>query len=390
MKTKLLSFLLFFILFISCTEDREINIETIENPNLELIHYWDFNDSTNLFQPTFSTGGTAMNYLGASYDGTDGTDTNSKLNSIAGTALRLRNPAGDFTVKIPTLGYKDVVLSYAVMRSGSGAQTQKISYSLDGVNFTSDGIEAPEINITEIYLLKQFNFSGIEGVSNNANFSIKIQFSNGDQNATGNDRIDNFSVEGIPSGDPIPDPNQSFLLHYWNFNALPSGTLTAVNADFSLLNVANANIKYEGSGTGFMDQFSPGSEINLQSNVEAGLGLRFRNPSDTKSVIIEAPTSGHKAVIMNFATARSGSGAQTQNYSYSIDGSTFVSTGLPITIFEVPIEPAFEKVTLDFSGISGVNNNPNFKVKIEFSGSNASGTSGNNRFDNVTFEAKSN
>jgi hypothetical protein len=37
-----------------------------------------------------------------------------------------------------------------------------------------------------------------------------------------------------------------------------------------------------------------------------------------------------------------------------------------------------------------VNNNPNFKIKINFSGSQASGTSGNNRFDNVTVEAKIN
>jgi hypothetical protein len=43
-------------------------------------------------------------------------------------------------------------------------------------------------------------------------------------------------------------------------------------------------------------------------------------------------------------------------------------------------------ITFDFSAISGVANNPNFKLKVEFS-AGSGGTVGNNRFDNFTVDA---
>lgn len=390
-----LGILLLFITFSSCTVDREIKSDLIENPNLELIHYWNFNDAstlTTLVKPNQTTGGTSFTYLGAFFDEvTPGTDLNTKLASEAGSALRLRNPAGDCIIKMPTLGYKDVVLTYAVMRTGSGAQQQTISYSINGTDFTSDGLTTSQIGISENFIINQFNFAGIPGITNNENFKIKISFSNGSENTSGNNRIDNLSLEGIPSGDPIPDPNAQLLLHYWNFNSLPTGTLTnPVVADVSLLTSLSPKIEYVGTGTGFVDQFTPGTDLNARNGDVSGLGIRFRNPSDTRSIIITAPTSGYKDIIAKFATFRTSSGAQTQNYSYSIDGINYITTNLALTTFDAPLEPNFELVTLNLSSISGANNNPNFKIKISFSGTQASGTSGNNRFDNLTIEAKIN
>ncbi len=43
-------------------------------------------------------------------------------------------------------------------------------------------------------------------------------------------------------------------------------------------------------------------------------------------------------------------------------------------------------ITFDFSAVTGVANNPNFKLKVEFS-AGAGGTVGNNRFDNFTVDA---
>ena len=43
-------------------------------------------------------------------------------------------------------------------------------------------------------------------------------------------------------------------------------------------------------------------------------------------------------------------------------------------------------VTLDFSGIDATDNNPNFKLKVEFQ-QGSGGTVGNNRFDNFTLES---
>jgi len=136
-----------------------------------------------------------------------------------------------------------------------------------------------------------------------------------------------------------------------------------------------------------MDQYSPGSVVNAQNNDIAGLGLRLRNPSDTRSLLISSSTVGYKNILMKFATARSSiSGASIQNYSYSIDGTNFITTNLPVVSFSPNIDPNYDIVSLNFSGISGANNNPNFIVKINFSGPEATGTSGNNRIDNLTFQ----
>ena len=192
----------------------------------------------------------------------------------------------------------------------------------------------------------------------------------------------------IPNDDVIVDDN-SVLIHYWNFNN-GSGTLTTIAPDFSLLTSSSTQITYDGDGAGYMDSFSPGYDSNSRNNDVAGNGIRTRNPSDTRSLFITAPTSGYKKIVVKFATAKSSaSGASQQNYSYTVDGMNYISTGLNITAYNPEIDPLNSIVSLDFSGITSINDNPNFKIKIEFAGNTASGTSGNNRFDNVTIEGVS-
>jgi hypothetical protein len=197
-------------------------------------------------------------------------------------------------------------------------------------------------------------------------------------NAFGNTNfVLNIAVTAIPT---------VVLMHYWNFNSLPAGTLTSINADYSLLNASATYITYNGAGTGYMDQFTPSTSLNAQNGDVSGLGLRARNPSDTKNLDVKFPTTGFKNIVMKFATAKSGSGATVQNYSYSLDGINYSSSNLAVNTFNPNADPAFDIVTLDFSSIAGINNNPNFVVRINFAGTSASGTSGNNRFDNITVQ----
>lgn len=213
--------------------------------------------------------------------------------------------------------------------------------------------------------------SGIPNTLSDAtNYTITATNSFG--NAT---TVINIAVTSIPT---------AALIHYWNFNTLPTGTLTSINADYSLINVNTANITYSGSGTGYMDQFMPSTDLNAQNGDASGLGLKARNPSDTKNLDIKFPTTGFKNIVMKFATAKSGSGATVQNYSYSTDGINFTNSSLAVKTFNVNSDPAFDIVTLDFISIAGINNNPHFVVRINFAGTTASGASGNNRFDNIT------
>ena len=171
------------------------------------------------------------------------------------------------------------------------------------------------------------------------------------------------------------------LVHYWNFNIntseatiiTPSQTiggasLAAVNAGASIIDFAN--------GTG--QNFSV-SNLNARNSDVSGTHLRYNNPIGG-ALIFTLPTTGYQNIIVKFATRRSGSGAGTQSWSYTLDGTNYVAF-TTITIHDA--DPAL--ATLDFSAITGANNNANFKLKVEFS-VGAGGTVGNNRFDNFTLD----
>lgn len=172
------------------------------------------------------------------------------------------------------------------------------------------------------------------------------------------------------------------LLHYWNFNTLSDGTATSVAADYSLITGTTA-ITYPGTGAGYMDDVD-GDILNAKNGDLAGLGLRPRNPSNTRDLLIAFPTTGHENIVVKFATTKTNQGATEQTYSYSTDGGvTFINTGLPVTTFN-PVTDIYSLVTLDFTDIAAVDNNANFILKVSFGGTTAAGNSGNNRFDNIT------
>ncbi|AWI25961.1 Ig domain-containing protein [Flavobacterium pallidum] len=476
-------------LMISCTSDRDITETTvITDPQAVLVHYWNFNALPSgtvteaLPDMSLIPGEASIAYEGNGEgymdDFAPGYSTNAQNSDADGSGLRARNPSDTraIIVSLPTTGFKKSIIKFATARSGSGAVTQNYSYTIDGINYITTGLEktshnAPEDPVNDLVTL---DFSAIIATDNNPDFKLRIAFSGDNASGiTGNNRFDNFTLQAIPmangaaptdlsyaqnnaftinsaimpivpaitgsvisysitpalpeglsidpstgiisgtptvlsaptsytvtainafgnttatlsiSVSPIPE---AALIHYWNFNSLPTGTLTTVNADFSLLAAANTTITYPGTGAGYMDQVTPGSALNTQSDDAEGLGLRVRNPSNTRSIDVKASTLGYTDIVIKFATERTGSGASEQQYSYSIDGTNFITAGLPMATYSPPAEPNFELVTLDLSGIPGVANNPNFIFRIRFGGASASGASGNNRFDNLTIHGNS-
>lgn len=177
------------------------------------------------------------------------------------------------------------------------------------------------------------------------------------------------------------------LIHYWHFNNLPDGTLTYVQSDFSEVN--GALITYPGTGEGYLDRRThraedPVSNLNLQLGQEPNQGavLRARNPSDTRSLIIETPTTGYKDITLAFATTRTSNGATQQEVYYSTDGGNqWHFSGQSHTLHTLP---EWELITIDLSNKPLINNNANLQFKIVFTGDNTSGSSGNNRFDNIS------
>ena len=116
------------------------------------------------------------------------------------------------------------------------------------------------------------------------------------------------------------------------------------------------------------------------------------------------PTTGYQDIVLNYAveTSSSASGQRTDVFAYSLDsGITWQNAGMNLssafngvttsygTGDTVNVEQflTFGQVTVDMSGISGVNNNPKFVFRITWIGGNnepESSASGNNRYDNIS------
>ncbi|MEP7110952.1 MAG: CotH kinase family protein, partial [Ferruginibacter sp.] len=178
----------------------------------------------------------------------------------------------------------------------------------------------------------------------------------------------------------------SKVIHYWHFNNLPANTLTSVVADTSL--PGNTLITYEGTGAGFMDRTgsTEGSNLNLQFDQLSGYGLRPRNPSAGRFLLIAAPTTGYKNIVLVYATTRTTKGAEYQRIYYTTDN---VQWQIKADSILVPNpETVFGLQTIDFSTNVKTAHNPKFAIRIEFFGNNSIGTSGNDRFDNITISGK--
>ncbi|MEN4761904.1 choice-of-anchor I family protein [Chryseobacterium sp. C39-AII1] len=176
---------------------------------------------------------------------------------------------------------------------------------------------------------------------------------------------------------------QSSLIHYWNFNnnasatAMMTPTSTLVNGSMTAVTSGTTEVDFaNGTGQNFSTE-----NLNARNGDAAGTHLRYNFPING-NLQFNLPTTGFNNVVVKFTTRRSGSGAGTQTWSYSLDGTTFQTYQ---TVNPQDANP--QLITFDFSNIAGVSNNPNFKLKVEFSAGANNGTVGNNRFDNFTVDA---
>jgi hypothetical protein len=153
--------------------------------------------------------------------------------------------------------------------------------------------------------------------------------------------------------------------------------------------------------------------IRGPSNV-AGQGAGLANgwntaaPQYTQGAEFAASTAGYDNVLVSFDWFSTTQGVRDMQPQYTTDGVNWVNIGPLLTILnQADVNVAFETFSLDFSGISAVNNNPNFAVKLvsaydpTYTGAGAptytaskltgglptvyNDNSGNWRFDNITF-----
>lgn len=185
--------------------------EVIDNGG-DVMHYWHFNtlntptDVTSIL-PDFTVipqDDPLLTYTGSGPRDIDANDTGSLINlhmgELPGKSARVRNPSDGRTVEflVPTTGYKDIKFAYAVQRTNNGQLANNLAYSLDGINFTQNGMTVTTFPVSTEFSLVSLNFTGIPGVNNNAKFKVRVTFQGNTSGESGNNRFDNVTVKGTP------------------------------------------------------------------------------------------------------------------------------------------------------------------------------------------------
>jgi hypothetical protein len=159
--------------------------------------------TTNVAAANFGTfAGTTVNRLDASY--------------VSGGALALQNGTNganngkyvQFGIVSTTSAFSGLSLSFASQRTGTGFNSNQLSYSTDGVNFTNFGsayTPASSFAVAGANVVQSFDLSGVSALSGVSTVYLRITFSGGTtSSAAGNNRIDNLIVSGNVQAVPEP------------------------------------------------------------------------------------------------------------------------------------------------------------------------------------------
>jgi hypothetical protein len=170
------------------------------------------------------------------------------------------------------------------------------------------------------------------------------------------------------------------LMYYWNFN----DNVPPTNTNWSQpipATIGSAEITFT-----FTEAYSfAGTTINGIDGEVNGGSLAPRGGTDNvnngKYFIMTASTAGYQDIILSYPTRRTTTGFTTQEIQYTIDGSTWLTKEtVDISGFDNNWL-ASQLITINFSGISGVDDNEDFAIRIVLTG--ATSAAGNNRFDNI-------
>jgi hypothetical protein len=174
---------------------------------------WNFNDSN--LNVDHGSGTLISNFNVVNILFAAGTTTNARLGDIAGQSLSLQGGTGTanngrhITFNVSTLGFSNIVVSFATQGTSTGFNSNQFQYSLDGNTFVNFGLPyTPATAFGSVPLV--FSLASIVGLNDNPDAAFRIIF-NGATSSTGTNRIDNIVVEGT-APESVPEPATAVLL----------------------------------------------------------------------------------------------------------------------------------------------------------------------------------
>ena len=177
------------------------------------IAVWNFNDSELTVDHGSGALTTNFNLVNVVFT-LGGSTINARLGDVAGQSMTLQGGTGNanngrnITLNVGTVGFSNIIVSFATQGTSTGFNLNQFQYSLDGVTFVDFG--APYAPPTS-FALFTFDLSTIGGLNNNPDAAFRIIF-NGAASASGNNRIDNIVVEGTATTTTVPEPASILLL----------------------------------------------------------------------------------------------------------------------------------------------------------------------------------
>src|SRR5215213_9590641 len=176
---------------------------------------WNFNDSDLNVDHGNGTLTSSLNVVNVLFAA--GTTNNARQGDIAGQALSLQGGTGNanngrnLTFNVSTLGFSNIIVSFATQGTSTGFNSNQFQYSLDGISFIDFGSPfTPATAFGSVPIV--FSLAAIVGLNNNPNAAFRIVF-NGATSSTGNNRIDNIVVEGTSvNTSEVPEPTSMLLL----------------------------------------------------------------------------------------------------------------------------------------------------------------------------------
>lgn len=197
--------------------------------------------------------------------------------------------------------------------------------------------------------------------------------------------------------------NAQTLLAGWDFQTTTNGgtavaaapnTPTTLLANFGT-QAGTAAIYANGTnGSSTFTTATSGNEITAfggTSSVNTGSGFSTTTttgavafiyqssaPTNGKAITIKLSMSGYQDLVLSYATQKTSTGFNSNQWAYSTDGSNFTNFGSTVV-------PATSFASVTLSTLTAVNNSSSVWLRYTFGG--ASGTSQNNRLDNIQINA---
>jgi len=204
-------------------------------------------------------------------------------------------------------------------------------------------------------------------------------------------------------------------IYYWVFDSsLENNTpLTSVNTTYNVNVLPQGVLNYQSCLSGYpfdasnanwrkasMERRNNPTDVNYIPEVNNNLtfaasnmrGIQvkqpFQNNGQENKLIFSSSTAGYHDIKVSFAAVNElAADGLVVDYSIAAGSGTWITTGLAAS--SLPLTSSFQLFTIDFSSITAVNNNPNFKFRIRFSGTNLTEDLGNRvTFNNISIKGK--